>query len=367
MKIAIDITQAIYGTGVSVYTRNLIDSMIKLFPHDNYLLFGGSLRRRHELVRLTDKYAVEKRFFSLPPRLLDLLWNSLHILPVERLIGNVDIVHTSDWAEPPSSHPKVTTVHDLIPFKYPQATAYQVRSAHKKKIAWVIKESKAIIAVSQTTKKDLLELLKVPEERIHVVYEGVEDRFSPQPPVIVDAVKRKHRINGDYLFSLSTLEPRKNQARLIESFARLKVKYPNITLVIGGRTGWGESIKPIPGVIMPGFIDDNDLPALYSGCLAYVLPSLYEGFSLSHLQAMACGAPVVGSNVSSMPEVIDKAGILVNPNDTEAIVLGIIEAINKRPEYIKKSLNRAKRFSWADMAGKTHEIYEQVSSAFKQS
>src|SRR3989344_4171338 len=168
MKIAIDISQIIYGTGVSVYTRNLVSHLVKLYPHDDYLLFGGSLRRRHELATFTNRLKTTSKFYSIPPKLMDLLWNSFHILPVEKLIGQVDVVHTSDWAEPPSQIPKVTTVHDLIPFKYPHTTQEGVRVAHKKRLAWVSQESSLILSVSRSTKLDLMDLLKIPEEKIIV-------------------------------------------------------------------------------------------------------------------------------------------------------------------------------------------------------
>lgn len=360
MKIAIDISQIIYGTGVSVYTRNLVSHLVKLYPQDDYLLFGGSLRRRRELEIFTNRLKTASRFYAMPPKFMDLLWNSLHILPVEKLIGQADVVHTSDWAEPPSRIPKVTTVHDLIPFKYPHATESGVRIAHKKRLAWISKESSLILSVSRSTKLDLMDLLKIPEEKIVVTPEGVEGFYKPQPPGLVETVKNKFHIEGDYIFSLSTLEPRKNQQRLIEAFRVVKENFPDLSLVIGGRIGWGDAPRPVEGVILPGYIPDADLPALYSGCLAYVLPSLYEGFSLSHLQAMACGAPVVGSNISSMPEVIGNSGVLVDPVSVREIASGIVRAIKNRAVLGEKGKKRAKLFTWEETAKLTHDAYEKV-------
>ena len=139
MKIAIDISQIIYGTGVSVYTKELVSRLVDLFPEDEYILFCGSLRRRGELESMAKKLKGTPKIFPFPPTLIDFIWNSLHILPVENLIGKVDLIHTSDWTEPPSRIPKITTVHDLVPFKYPQATTDNIRNAHKKKLAWVIR------------------------------------------------------------------------------------------------------------------------------------------------------------------------------------------------------------------------------------
>jgi len=362
MKVAIDISQSIYGTGVSVYTLNLVASLIRQFPNDQFVVFGGSLRRKKELERVAKRLKTTSHIYSFPPRLMDFVWNSLHVLPVERLVGNVDLVHTSDWTEPPSSLPKVTTVHDLIPFKYPSKTHDVVRGAHKKRLSWVTRESQGIIAVSQSTKQDLVSILKVPEDKITVIYEAAESFYSPQPPAMINNIKRKYKLNSDYLFSLSTVEPRKNQVGLIKSFQLVKQKHPNLKLIIGGKTGWGEELEIPEDVIFPGFIPNADLPALYSGCLAYVLPSFYEGFSLSHLSAMACGAPVVASNISSMPEVVGAAGVLVDPKDTQSIAAGIMKAIKNRADLSKKSLERSKEFTWAKAAKQTHDLYKEILS-----
>lgn len=365
MKIAIDVSPVIYGTGVSVYIRNLVTNLVRLYPKDEFILFGGSLRRISDLVDFAKRLKVQKKFFYLPPTFLDLIWNSFHILPIEKLTGKVDIIHTSDWTEPPSHLPKVTTVHDLIPFKFPHTTTGLVRSAHKKRLAWVAKESSLIFAVSQSTKNDLIESLKIPENNIVITPEGVEDFYKTQPPNLVEDIKKKYHLSGDYLFSLSTLEPRKNQKRLVEAFKIVERKFPGLQLVIAGRTGWGEGLLPAANVIIPGYVPFADLPALYSGCLAYVLPSLYEGFSLSHLQAMACGAAVVGSQTSSMPEVIGKAGVLVDPKNTDDIASGIIKAINHRDVFHQKAIERAKLFTWEETARLTHAGYEKAIQLIK--
>ena len=146
----------------------------------------------------------------------------------------------------------------------------------------------------------------------------------------------------------------------------MREHFRDLKLLLGGRTGWGEAVRPIAGVIMPGYIPDADLPALYSGCLTYALPSLYEGFSLSHLQAMACGASVVGSQVSSMPEVISQAGVLVDPISVGAIAEGIIKAIKNRNVYSQKAIKRAALFSWEETARLTHAAYERAVNLKKK-
>lgn len=362
MKIAIDITQTIYGTGVSVYTKNLAANLIKLHSEDQFILFGGSLRRRRELLALAKRLRGTPKIYPFPPTLMDFIWNSLHLLPIETFTGPVDLVHTSDWTEPPSKYPKVTTVHDLIPFKYPHTTTGSIRNAHKKKLAWVIRESQKIIAVSESTKKDLMTILRVPESKIVVIPEGVEERYVPQPLEMVEMAKKHYQTGDEYLFTLSTLEPRKNQEALIKAYEVVREKYPNLKLLIGGRLRRDGQMPTTEGVIAPGFIPNSDLPSLYTGCLAFVLPSLYEGFGLSPLQAMACGAPVAVSDISSLPEVVGDAGVYFDPNSVDSIAAGIIEAIQNRATLRKKSLLQASKFTWKKTAEETYKVYQEVLS-----
>jgi glycosyltransferase involved in cell wall biosynthesis len=360
MKIAIDITQSIYGTGVSVYTKELVTRLVKNHPNDEFILFGGSLRRKKELEAFAKKAGGTSKIYPFPPTIMDFVWNSLHIVPVEKLIGQVDIIHTSDWTEPPSKIPKVTTVHDLVVFKYPLTSTNSIRNAHRKKLTWVIRESKKIIAVSESTKSDLISILRVPEEKIIVIPEGVEERNVPQPIDIQEMVKRRYKTGDEFIFALSTLEPRKNQQGLIEAYKIVKKTFPNLKLLISGKTGWGDKVEPVDGVIMPGYIPYSDLPGIYSACLACVHPAFYEGFGLTPLQAMACGAAVAVSNTSSLPEVVGKAGILFDPTSAQSIASGIINAIQDRVKLRPLSLEQAKKFSFDKAADRTYKVYQEV-------
>lgn len=360
MRIAIDISQIVYGTGVSVYTENLVKTLVKTHPEVDWVLFAGVFRQKEIVEKFIRDLRVKGVVKIFPPRLADIIWNKLHVFPIENWLGKVDLIHTSDWAEPPSLIPKITTVHDLVPIKFPETTTAIVKNAHLKKLSWVKKESRKILAVSESTKKDLVETLNIKPEIITVTQEGVGEIYYPQKPEEINKIKKKYGINGNYLFSLSTLEPRKNQKRLIEAFEKVRVKYPELKLVLTGKVGWGNEIKPVKNVITTGYVPKEDLPALFSGSAAYILPSLYEGFSLSHLQAMACGAPVVGSNISSMPEVIGDAGILVNPKSVDDITRGIINAVEKRSHLKTKGLAQAKMFSWETTAEKTFNAYRSI-------
>lgn len=360
MKVAIDISQSIYGTGVSVYTKELVKNLIELYPETEFVLFGGSLRRKKELQAIAKKLGGIAKIYPFPPSLMDFVWNSLHVYPIEKLVGKVDIFHSSDWTEPPSSIPKVTTVHDLVPFKYPQTTTDSIRNAHKKKIAWVIRESKKIIAVSESTKDDLISILKVPEEKIVVIPEGVEEKMKPQPIEIQEIVKRRYKTGDDYLFALSTLEPRKNQSGLLKAFEIVKKTYPNLKLVIGGmKRSDGIKIES-EDVVVLGFVPQSDLPALYSGCIAFVHPAFYEGFGLTPLEAMACGAPVAVSNTSSLPEVVGSAGNYFDPKSPDSIASSIIKTIQDRAKLRALGLIQAQKFSFRQAAQRTYKVYKEV-------
>jgi len=360
MKIAIDISQIAYGTGVSVYTENLVRTLVKNYPDIHWVLFAGVFRNKKNIENFTNDLNVETVVKLFPPKVANIVWNRLHVFPIERWVGGVDLIHTSDWAEPPSKIPKVTTIHDLVPILFPETSTKLIRDAHERKLHWVRRESEKILAVSHSTKKDIVECLNIPANKIEVTYEGVDPIYYPQSETEIKRVQHKYQINGDYVFSLSTVEPRKNFKRLIEYYKMVLRKLPKLKLVIAGKVGWGELPELSKNIIFLGYVPTEDLPALYSGALCYALPSFYEGFGLSQLQAMSCGTPVVSSNVSSIPEVVGSAGILVNPNETDKIAEGVVLAIRNRKELVEKGLKQAKKFSWDAVARITFESYMSV-------
>ena len=157
MRIAIDVSQIIYPGGVAVYTKNLVENLLKIDRENEYVLFFSSLRRKCQMSNVKcQNHNLKLKTLKFPLTLLDILWNKLHILPIERLIGEIDIFHTSDWIEPPANCPKLTTIHDLTALLFPQEVHPKIAAVHKRKLAWVKKESDLIIAVSESTKKDII-------------------------------------------------------------------------------------------------------------------------------------------------------------------------------------------------------------------
>ena len=350
MKIAIDISQIVYGTGVSTYTKNLVENLLKIDMGDEYLLFAGALRRRSEILNAFP----ESKMFPIPPLLADIIWNKLHIFPIEKLIGQVDVLHTSDWAEPPSGAFKVTTVHDLYPLKFPRMVNPKILDVHKRKIYWVMRESKRIIVPSESTKKDMV-TLGVNENIIRVIPEAPSMSKASEAEVV--SVKKKYQIQGDYLISIGVGQL-KNTKRIIEAF-HLSTAGKELKLILAGRSSNLE-IKPERNIRILGFVPQNDLSALLTGSRGLIFASLYEGYGIPILDAMACGVPVVTSNISSMPEVAGDAALVVDPYDTGSIADAIAKVVRGGKGFIEKGRVRVKEFSWEKTAQMTLEVYKEA-------
>ena len=359
MKIAVDVTGSLYtGTGVANYYHHLVPLLRSLESANQFLFFGYSLRRRAELT-LAD------RTFPLPPSLMDIVWNRLHVFPVERLIGDCDLLHSWDYIQPPTRKAKiVTTIHDLTPMLFPKHHLPKTVSVYKAGLKWVEREAEAVIADSLATKADLLKLTKIPEDNIHVIYLAAADAFQEfrlrqanTKDVSIEQVRNKYGIKGDYSLSVGTLEPRKNVERSVQAF---KIASADQTLVVAGHSGWGRDIKPAPGVLMIGYVPDADLPPLYAGASCFLYPSLYEGFGLPVLEAMAVGTPVVTSDRGSLKEIAGDAAVTVNPESVEAIAFGINVALKRRDELSQKGIKQAQQFSWELTAAQTLEVYEKI-------
>lgn len=349
MKIAIDISQIVYGTGVSTYTENLVKNLLKIDKESKYLLFAGTFRRKQDVLRIFPQAKV----FLLPPTLADLVWNRLHIFPIEKIIGEVDVLHTSDWTEPPAKAFKVTTVHDLYPFKFPRLVSPKVLEVHKRKLAWVLKESKRVIVPSNSTKKDLVEL-GMAENRIRVIYEAPS--LVKTSADKVNETKRKYNLQGDYLISIG-ITKLKNTENIIKAF-HLASAGKDVKLVLVGRPV-GVELGEERNLRILGYVPKEDLGALLTGSCGLIYPSLCEGFGIPILDAFNCEVPVLTSNISSMKEVAGDAAELVDPYDPSSIKDGIENILRGPKGFIEKGLARVKDFSWERAAKETLEVYSE--------
>lgn len=356
MKIAIDLSQIIYGTGVSHYRENLVKNLLKIDLENEYLLYGGSFRQLKRLKYILESIEGkhETKTFPMPPRLADIVWNKLHVLPIEKIIGQFDVVHTSDWTEPPSNLNKVTTIHDLVALKFAKITPRVIVETHKQRLKWVHDESKRIIVPSIATKNDLIEL-GFDENRLRVVYEA--PNFVKASKEKVEAVLKKYSIREDYVIAVGANQ-RKNIKGIIDGY-HLSKYGKNLKLIIVGQN---INIKQEDerGVRFIGHVNDSDLSALLTGSKALVFPSLYEGLGIPILDAFNCEVPVVTSNISSMPEVAGGAAILVDPYDVNSIASGIEEALSKPKTLIAKGLKRVAEFSWTKTAEETLKVYKEA-------
>ncbi|MBX3000289.1 MAG: glycosyltransferase family 4 protein [Caldilineaceae bacterium] len=270
--------------------------------------------------------------------------------------------------------PTILTLYDLIAMLHAQTVSLRARLLFRLTTGLALRTAQQVIAISESTRQDLLRHFPMSAHRVTAIPLAADPRFQPQPPNVVESARRKYNLPDHYLFYLGINKPHKNLVRLIEAYARLsqsQVFNPPYPLIIAG--AWdarypepkerAASLGLADQVRFLGPVDDADLPALYSGCTLFVFPSLYEGFGLPVLEAMACGAAVMCSNASSLPEVARDAALLFDPLDVEAIAAALrrgIEDADLRRSLVEQSLAVAARFSWARTAAETLTLYRQM-------
>lgn len=278
------------------------------------------------------------------------------------------LYHATEHLLPRLPMPTVLTVHDLIFERFPQHHTLTNRLFLKVGMPLFVKAATSIIAVSQQTKRDLVEFYRTPAEKIHVIYEGIDDHFQPAAAAEVARVKTTYSPERPYLLMVGTLEPRKNHATALRALLRLKQQgFAHRLLIVGGHGWLFEPIRKLVDelglgndVTFTGYIPQADLPPLYTGADCVLLPSLYEGFGFPVLEAMACGAPVVCSNVSSLPEVAGNAALLVAPQDDAALAAALQRVITEpglAENLRSQGKAQAARFTWDQCAKQTVGLY----------
>jgi glycosyltransferase involved in cell wall biosynthesis len=276
----------------------------------------------------------------------------------------------------PLVHPRrtVVTIHDLGYLHVPEAHPGRSRRYLDWSTRWSARAARTVIAVSGATKDDLVRTLHVPAEKIAVVHHGVRADLHRPPETAIAATLARLTIPRPYILFLGTVQPRKNLQRLIRAFGRVVAAGLPHALAIAGRLGW--LTEPIQAEVagqgltervhFTGYVPDNDLPVLYAGADLFAFPSLYEGFGMPALEAMACGVPVVASNTTSLPEIVGDAGVLVDPLDEVAIADALIAVLRDdtlRARLIAAGTERAAQFSWERCARETLSVIEVMSDA----
>lgn len=349
-----------YFTGIENYLYNLIHS-ISSNSHINLTLICPQKTPRHLLPANANIYEHD------PFEIFGTKFLSSLIFP-PRNLNYFQIIHCPTVVSPfffntiKNANTKVVmTVHDLIPIIYPLFNILRRRIYFKYFLKYRFHYVDHFIVPSQSVKNDLKKIFKIKDNRIDVIYEGVSSKYYP----IND---KKH----NYILAVSTLEPRKNFKRVIDCYIELKKNnLVNDKLIIVGKAGWYyKDILKIPenlskNIIFKGYVSEKHLIELYQNAKVFVYPSLYEGFGLPVLEAMACGCPVITSKISSLPEVSGNAALLINPRNNAQLQYAMMTLCNDdkiRNIMIKKGKIQARRFSWTKCAAQTIRLYEKVLS-----
>jgi glycosyltransferase involved in cell wall biosynthesis len=326
MRVAIDVSPLVQTrAGTARYLNGLL----------------RELRRRDDVEVSTRSFGRDDRLSTL---VRDGVWYPF-------LLGReaaADVLHCPTYRGPVRTRvPLVVTVHDLAVLRHPEAFNRWTRVYSPRVVPRVLRAARRVIAVSEFTRRELVDLLGVPKERIHVVPNAVEDEFTQDGPAE----------QGDYVLAVGTLEPRKNLDRLVEAVRRTDTE-----LRIVGARGWGGVEVGGNGVRWLGEVSDAELARLYRGAACVAYPSLYEGFGIPVLEAMACGAPVVTTRGTAMEEVANGAAVLVDARDPAEIAAGILRAVADRSQLVARGLERARAFRWDAVAAATTDVYREAAA-----
>jgi glycosyltransferase involved in cell wall biosynthesis len=375
--IGIDITSAItQGGGIGRYTRELVRALTALKSPYTFRFFSAKPPSEPPVPEPVPK-ADNTSYHPAPlnERWLYRFWYRLRLpLPVQWITGELDLFHSPDFVLPPvrGSIPTLLTVHDLSFAYYPELFPAPLVQYLNQVVPWSISRSTHILADSQTTKDDLTRLWQVPAGKITVLYCGVDARFKPVTDSRLLTAARHNYGLGDtpFILSVGTIQPRKNYQMLIRAFKPVAEQQPH-NLVFAGGKGWlyDEMMAEVERqelkgrVHFIGFVDDNDLPALYSTASLLTFPSLYEGFGLPLLEAMACGVPVVSSNASSLPEVVGDSGLLLSPHDETAWSTSLNDLLAdplRRAQMVAAGFRQARQFTWRKAGHELLTLYQNL-------
>ncbi len=356
IRIGMD-TQSIIGakTGIGCYVNSLVKYISK---SDEFKINSYS-----------DKATLDMS------TLQRILWENIK-MPMIAKRDKIDLLHIPGFAGPllKGKYRKVTTVHDLIGMIYPHNLGRISRFYWQKWLPLCVKNSDIIIADSENTKNDIMRLLHVPADKITVIYLAADEHFRPMSKVESSLnILRKYGINKKYILNVGTIEPRKNIVSLVEAFGKYKKhSEEDILLVVAGKKGWDyqrckhrvQELGLDQEVVFCDYVEEDDLPLLYSLAEVFVYPSFYEGFGLPVLEAMSCGIPVISSNVSSLPEITGDAALLIDPNSIDSIKAALAKILDDK-QFAKtlsgRALERSRFFSWENTVEKTIEIYRKLA------
>jgi glycosyltransferase involved in cell wall biosynthesis len=375
MRVALDgIPLVAAKTGVGHYTDALAEWLARTHPDHQYDLFSpfdfAFHHNGHKPANLNKQFLPVRRPFHK-------WW--LIGLPALLRITPVDVFHGTNYCVPVFAPcPTVVTIHDLSLFTQADTHEAENVARGRRRMPVMARRATMIIAPSEATRREITSHLGISDERIRVIYEAARQHLRPCRPEECQPVLARHGIRQPYLLYVGTIEPRKNLMTLIRAYDELIQATPyRPQLVLCGGRGWlcddifrlVDELKLNDLIRFTGYVEDSDLPALYSAAEVFVYPSLYEGFGLPPLEAMACGTPVVTSDSSSLPEVVGDAGVKLPPKDTAALTAALSRLLDDaalRAHYRQAALERARLFSWQRAAAETQSVYDYVYEQWRR-
>lgn len=357
--------QASYrSAGIHHYIDNVLRHLPAADSNFRYTVFVGEGQ--------PDMPGALIRRTALPTRqpLVRIFWEQV-LQPLELARVRPDLLHSLAFVLPVGViYPSVVTVYDLS-FKYTPDRFSSTRRLYLSMFtAQACRRARRVITISESTKADVTQAFGIAPEKVDVAYPGLSPAFRPLPRAEVEAFRVRRGLPGRFILYLGTLEPRKNLDVLLRAFDRLRHQAPDIKLVLAGGRGWrSESLLKLiqelnlqDAVLFPGFLPGEDLPCWYNAAAVFVYPSSYEGFGIPVAEALACGRPVVTSNVSSLPEAGGDAALLTPPGDVAALTESLAQALTLTPEQLARGPAHAARFTWTATAKQTTVSYHRALS-----
>jgi glycosyltransferase involved in cell wall biosynthesis len=370
VRIAID-ARKLHDYGIGTYVRNLLRQLARIDPSSEYVVL--STPADAALVA-----QVGANFRAVPVGASPYSIAEQLTVPSVLRRERPDVFHTPHYVLPPlATCPSVVTIHDCIHLRFPQYLPSRFAYLYARAFMWsAAHRSARVLTVSEASKRDILEFFSIPDDKVTVVHNAIDERFGVPPPEDeVVRVRERYQLHEQYALYVGNIKPHKNLERLIEAFHQLRQEgFPHLRLlIIGDEISKFAALRRAvhryklhKHVRFLGFVPDRTLAVLYRLAAVFVFPSLYEGFGLPPVEAMASGTPVVTSNVSSLPEVVGDAAILIDPYDPAAIAEGMRQVLTDpdlRAELIVRGLARAHQYSWERSVQRIHDIYGAVAAA----
>jgi glycosyltransferase involved in cell wall biosynthesis len=352
--------------GPKIYGYNLVRALSSTGTKDEYVVLTDNVEDFKDVSNISPLLIKLKSLYSLA------WWDYLSISNTARGLG-LQLLHNTKSVLPFFiSCRSIVTIHDMAPFLFPHTFPRSHRMYLQYSTARAGRKADLIITVSQNSKRDIMQLLNVNEDKIHVIYNGLDEDFKPVNDDTLRSVRQKYGIGEKVILYVGTLQPRKNVDLIIKAYSKLRKENKiEHQLVIAGRKGWMvreldsliDDLNLKEDVLFTGYIPRHELPSLYNLAEIFVYPSSYEGFGLSVLEAMACGIPVITTNKSSLPEIVGNAGVLLNDLHEETLAEAmwtLIGSDSLRQEYRERGIAKSKKFSWTKTAEDHLRVYHSI-------